>query len=212
MAKRKTLEAQRKASMSMRLMFGILIGVLIGAATALTLLAPPAPTNGSANEGKPLIGGAFALTDTTGKRVTEKDFAGRPMLLYFGYTNCPDICPAGLQIISAALDKLGPQADKLSVLFISLDPERDTPAVLGEYVKSFHPRITGLTGSVEDMTAAAKAYRVYHKKVSLEGSAAQYSIDHTGFMYLMDGRGEYLKHFPHNVPIDKLAEELAKAL
>ena len=198
--------------MSMRLTFGVLIGVLIGAATAITMLAPPSANNGTVSEGKPLVGGAFTLTDTAGKRVTEKDFAGRPMLVYFGYTNCPDICPAGLQIISAALDKLGPQADKLSVLFISLDPERDTPAVLGEYVKSFHPRIAGLTGSVEEMTAAAKAYRVYHKKVMLEGSAAEYSIDHTGFMYLMDGRGEYLKHFPHNVAIDTLAQELAKAL
>lgn len=138
--------------------------------------------------------------------------AGELTVLFFGYTNCPDICPAGLQTISAALDKLGEKADRLTPLFISVDPERDTPAVLGEYVKSFHPKIVGLTGSVEEADQAAKAYKVYHKKVELEGSAAGYAIDHSGIIYLMDANGEYLKHFQHNVTIDALAEAIGNKL
>lgn len=213
MSRRRSSQNKKEGIMSLRLTLAVLFGVLFGGAVAITMLAPRAPTSGTLiSADKPLIGGAFALTDTTGNRVSDKDFAGKPMLVYFGYTNCPDICPAGLQIISQALDKLGPKSAKLSTLFISLDPERDTPSVLGSYMKSFHPSIIGLTGSADEMESVAKAYKVYHKKVVLEESAAQYSIDHTGFMYLMDGKGEYLKHFPHNVAVDTLAAEIEKAL
>lgn len=213
MTRRNRTKTRTENAMSPRMMFAILIGVLLGAATALTLLAPQHPSSGSLTTGgKPLVGGPFTLTDATGRRVTEKDYAGKAMLVYFGYTNCPDICPAGLQTISAALDKLGEKADRLTPLFISVDPERDTPAVLGEYVKSFHPKIVGLTGSVEEADQAAKAYKVYHKKVELEGSAAGYAIDHSGIIYLMDANGEYLKHFQHNVTIDALAEAIGNKL
>lgn len=196
------------------LLLAAIVGLLAGAVSALVLVVGgdrgAAP---SATTGKALIGGPFSLLDPSGKRVTEKDFAGRPMLVYFGFTNCPDVCPAGLQVIAAALDKLGPKADGLAPLFITLDPERDTPQVIGEYVKSFNPRIVGLSGSPEDIAAVAKAYRVYFKKVADANSASgNYSVDHSAYMYLMSPTGELLKHFPHTVNVDELADELAKAL
>lgn len=196
--------------MSLRLFLVSLVSLLIGGAVALTVLT--GPSRQSVVTGKAAIGGAFALTDHTGRRVTEKDFAGKPMLVYFGFTHCPDICPSGLQVISAALDKLGPDAEKVTPLFITVDPERDTAAALAEYVTSFHPRIVGLTGTPDEIKDAAKAYRVYYKKVEDPGSAGQYTVDHTSFMYLMDKNGEFAQHFPHSVAIDTLAGAIAKQL
>jgi protein SCO1/2 len=192
------------------------MGLLAGAVAALALVFAPQwgtlPANVPATSGKALIGGPFSLVDETGKRVTEKDFAGRPMLVYFGFTNCPDVCPAGLQVIAAALDKLGDKADRLAPVFITLDPERDTPAVLGQYVKSFNRRLVGLSGTPDEIAAVAKAYRVYFKKVADEKSAGSYSVDHSSYMYLMSPTGEFVKHFPHTVSVDQLADALAKAL
>jgi protein SCO1/2 len=187
-------------------------GLLTGIVTALVLLAAPHWEGGNPQAtGKALIGGPISLVDQTGKRVTEKDFAGKPVLVYFGFTNCPDVCPAGLQVISAALDKLGTSAEKLTPVFITLDPERDTPPVLAAYLKSFHPRIVGLTGTVDEVKAAAKAYRVYFKKVADEKFPGGYSVDHSSFMYLMNASGEYMRHFPHTVSPDELASALAAA-
>ena len=199
------------------LVMAVAVGLLAGAVAALVLVVGPQlgtmPGLAPTTTGKALVGGPFSLEDASGKRVTEKDFAGRPMLVYFGFTHCPDVCPAGLQVIAAALDKLGPKADGLTPIFITLDPERDTPQVIGEYVKSFNPRIVGLSGSPEDIAAVAKAYRVYFKKVADENSTSgNYSVDHSAYMYLMSPTVEFLKHFPHYVSVDQLAEELAKAL
>ncbi len=199
------------------LVMAVAVGLLAGAAAALVLVVGPqlgtAPGTEQTTTGKALIGGPFSLEDASGKRVTEKDFAGRPMLVYFGFTNCPDICPAGLQVIAAALDKLGPKADGLTPIFITLDPERDTPKVIGEYVKSFNPRIVGLSGSADDIAAVAKAYRVYYKKVAdANSTSGNYSVDHSAYMYLVSPTGEYITHFPHNVDVDQLAAELAKVL
>ena len=192
------------------------VGLLMGVVPALVLVVAPQlghqPGARQQTTGKALIGGPFSLVDPSGKRVTEKDFAGRPMLVYFGFTNCPDVCPSGLLVISAALDKLGEKSANLTPVFISLDPERDTPEVMGQYVKSFHPRIVGLTGSLDEVTAAAKAYRIYFTKVADEKSPGSYSVDHSSYMYLMDGSGAFLKHFPHTVDVDQLADELATAL
>lgn len=163
------------------------------------------------SSGKALIGGPFSLVDHDGKPVSERDFAGRPMLVMFGFTQCPDICPSGLQLMSAALDKLGDQARGLTPVFISLDPERDTPEKLKDYIASFHPAIRGLTGSVADVAAVAKAYRVYFKKVPLEGGAG-YTIDHSSFFYIMDRKGEFLAHVPHSSNPDALSLRLKSAL
>ena len=130
------------------------------------------------------------------------------MLVFFGFTNCPDICPSALQTITVALDTLGDKADRLTPVFITLDPERDTPEVLAAYVKSFHSRIQGLTGSPEEVQAAIKAYRVYAKKVADESDPSRYSVDHSGFFYLMDAQGTYLTHFPHSIDAEQLAAKL----
>lgn len=162
--------------------------------------------------GKALVGGPFALTDHMGRRVTERDFAGHYMLVLFGFTFCPDICPSGLQVMAAALDKLGKKAEQITPIFISLDPERDTPQQLAQYVVSFHPRLIGLTGSLDDVDKAAKAYRVYYKKSRDEKSTAPYTIDHTALIYLMGPDGNYVAHFNHATSPDVMAERLGKLM
>lgn len=196
------------------LLLALLVGLAAGVLTATLLIALPDDTSGPSTEvtGKALIGGPFSLVEPGGRRVTEKDYAGRPMLVYFGFTHCPDVCPAGLQVIAAALDRLGDKAKGVTPLFITVDPERDTPEVLGQYVASFHPAIVGLSGTPEDIAGVTKAYRVYATKVANEDAPDRYSIDHSTFMYLMDAKGGYVKHFPHSVDADALAAELAKAL
>lgn len=168
--------------------------------------------SGLPSAGKALVGGSFSLLDHTGRRVTDTDFRGRYMLVYFGFTYCPDVCPSGLQIIAGALQKIGPKADRLTPLFITVDPERDTPAQLAEYVKSFDPRLIGLTGTPAEIAAVAKAYRVYYKKVVDEKSTAGFTIDHTALMYLMDPKGSYVSHFSHTISVDALAERLSKTI
>lgn len=196
------------------LLLALLIGLAGGVLSAALLLAIPGDPGGARVEttGKALVGGPFTLTDASGKRVTEKDFAGRPMLVYFGFTNCPDVCPAGLQVIAAALDRLGPDAMKVSAVFITVDPERDTPEALGKYAKSFHPDIVALSGSADDIAAVTKAYRVYAKKVPDETDPSRYNVDHSTFMYLMDASGAFVKHFPHSVDAAVLAEEVRKVI
>ena len=162
--------------------------------------------------GRALVGGPFELVDHTGKPVTDRDFRGRYMLVMFGFTFCPDICPSGLQVLSAALDKIGRKADKVVPIFISVDPERDTPKALADYVVSFHPRLVGLTGTPEQVDKAAKAYRVYYKKVRDEASSAPYTIDHSALIYLMGPDGAYVAHFTHATGVEAMAERLAKLL
>ncbi len=140
------------------------------------------------------IGGPFALVDQTGARRTDADFRGKILLVYFGFTYCPDVCPTDLQEIAGALDRLGPDADAVQPLFITVDPERDTPAHLKDYVALFHPRLVGLTGSAAAIQDAARAYRAYYAKVSLE--KADYTVDHSAFIYLMGRNGDYLGFFP----------------
>lgn len=199
--------------MSSKLAIFLMSGILAGAGAAYLILNLPArdPTQ-QASQGRAAIGGPFSLIDTTGTRRTEKDYLGKPMLVFFGFTNCPDICPSALQTITVALDTLGDKADRLTPVFITLDPERDTPEVLAAYVKSFHSRIQGLTGSPEEVQAAIKAYRVYAKKVADESDPSRYSVDHSGFFYLMDAQGTYLTHFPHSIDAEQLAAKLLPRL
>jgi len=190
------------------------LSFLIGGLGAMALLPGGRERllSGMPSAGKALVGGPFSLIDHTGRRVTDKDFRGRYMLVYFGFTYCPDVCPSGLQVIAAALQQLGPKADRVVPLFISVDPERDTPEQMAEYVKSFDPRLIGLTGSPAEIEAVAKAYRVYFKKVTDEKSTAGYTIDHTALIYLMGPDGNYVTHFSHATSVDQLAERLAKTL
>jgi protein SCO1/2 len=157
-----------------------------------------------------LVGGAFTLTDAEGRRRTDAEFRGKHMLVFFGFTNCPDFCPTALVTISQALEKLGPKAEKLAPLFITVDPERDTPAQLKNYAQNFDKRIVMLTGSAEDIAGVAKAYRVYYAKRPLE--KGEYTMDHSAYIYLLGPDGKYLTHFRHAVPPEELAKALDKRL
>lgn len=191
---------------------GFLGGALVGLAVVPGALERLQPTAEVMSIGKATVGGPFTLTDHTGRRVTDRDFRGKHMLVYFGFTFCPDVCPSGLQVMAAALDQLGPKADKITPVFISVDPERDSPEQLAQYVPSFHPRLVGLTGTPEEIQSVAKAYRVYYRKVKDEKSTADYTVDHTSIIYLMSPEGEFLAHFTHATPSTAMAEKLEKVL
>ena len=152
------------------------------------------------------IGGPFALVDQNGVRRTDADFRGKVMLVYFGFTYCPDICPTDLQAIGLVLDRLGRDADRVQPLFVTVDPERDTAQHLAEYVPLFHPRLIGLTGSGEAVRKAANAYKVYFAKVPIGKEASDYTVDHTAFIYLMDRDGNYLGFFPPGTTADRMVE------
>ena len=153
------------------------------------------------------IGGPFALTAQDGRKVTQADFAGAPFLVFFGYTHCPDVCPTTLQDLTQAFAKLG-KDKKIAALFISVDPERDTPAVLKEYLTSFDPRILALSGPAEALAPVLKSYRVYARKVP--GADGGYTMDHTSLVYLMDARGRFAGSFNTSLPPDEAARELNK--
>jgi cytochrome oxidase Cu insertion factor (SCO1/SenC/PrrC family) len=156
------------------------------------------------------IGGPFILTDQNGKPRSDVDFRGKLMIVYFGYTFCPDVCPADLMSITQALEALGPAAEGVQPLFITIDPERDTK-VLAEYLTAFHPSFVGLTGSPEDIRKVANSYKAFYVKVPGERSG-EYSIDHTGAIYLMGRGGEYLGFMPPQTSPDRLTEVLRKNL
>lgn len=158
------------------------------------------------------IGGGFTLTDHTGARRTEADYDGRYMLVFFGYTNCPDFCPLGLQAMAETLDALGEDAEPIVPVFVTVDPERDTVAVLKDYVGLFHPRLVGLTGSTEEIAAVAKAYRVYFAKAPAEGGGDDYLMDHSTFTYLMGPDGRYLTHIRHGTPAAESAARIRRLM
>jgi protein SCO1/2 len=156
------------------------------------------------------IGGPFSLTDQNGRTVTDQDFKGRPFLVFFGFTHCPDICPTTMFEISEIIRKLGPDGDRVRALFITVDPERDTPAALKDYVSSFDPRIVAVTGDEAAIAAVAKAYRAYYKRTPLpEGG---YTMDHTAIVYLMGKDGRFVTPFSLKRTTDAAAAELRKYL
>ncbi len=163
------------------------------------------------NADQPVIGGAFELVDQNGKPFTEKDLKGKYSLIYFGYTYCPDVCPTELQTMTQALEMLGPLAKKIRPVMISVDPERDTPEVLKEYLTNFYPGFVGLTGTPEQVRKAGQAYRVFYRKTD-EKSASDYLMDHSSIVYLMDPEGRYLKHFAYGTTPEKMAEGIRKAI
>lgn len=202
--------------MRAKIIVSILAGLVIGGLAAVVvfpeardkLFGQLAPTT----SGKALIGGPFTLTDQNGKKVTDQDFRGRSMLVFFGFTHCPDICPAGLQLISAALAKLGPKAANVTPVFISVDPQRDTPETLATYVKNFDDRIVGLTGTPEEIAAVARAYRVFYEKTPNESNPTEYGMNHTSIIYLMGPDGTYVAHFTPMTSVDQMVEKLDKVL
>src|SRR5438132_769217 len=156
------------------------------------------------------IGGPFKLTDQNGKVITEQDLKGHPFLVFFGFTHCPDVCPTTLFEVSEILRALGPDADRVRALFITVDPERDTPGVIKDYLSSFDPHLAGLTGDPGAVTAVAKAYRVYFKKVPLDQGG--YTMDHTAIVYLMDKEGRFVAPFSLKRTTDAAAAELRRYL
>lgn len=152
------------------------------------------------------IGGPFTLTDQNDVKRRAQDYRGKYMLVFFGFTYCPDVCPTTLGVVKTALDKLGTRADRIVPILITVDPERDTPEVMREYLKSFGDEFVGLTGSVADVTAAAKAYRVYFQKRPQPDGP--YTMDHSSIIYLMGPDGRYVTHYLPEQGPDRIATDL----
>jgi len=159
--------------------------------------------------GPSAVGGPFKLVDQDGKPITEAALKGHPSLVFFGYTHCPDICPTTLFELSEVLHALGPDATKTEAFFISVDPDRDTPAVMKDYLSSFDPHLRGITGSDQAIEAVEKEYRVYAKKVPT-GKDGDYSMDHSAVVYLMDKQGRFVAPFSLNRKPEESAAELRK--
>jgi protein SCO1/2 len=197
----------------------VLIGVGVGVALR-GLIWPDgqiASVREGAGSGTALIGGPFTLTDQDGKRRSDADFRGKIMIVEFGYTFCPDVCPLGLQLVADSLDLLGPAADKIQPVFITVDPARDTQDVVKSYVENFAPRkatprIVGLRGTPEETTAVARAYRVYYKINGDPKSNPNYLVDHSAFIYVMGPDGKFLGHFTHETSPEAVATLLRKFL
>jgi protein SCO1/2 len=190
----------------------VAVGALVAfiAVTTLTLSSFNTGVTMTRVKGKALIGGAFTLVDHNGKKVTEKDFKGRYMLVFFGYTHCPDVCPTELQVMTTALELLGAKADKVTPVFITIDPKRDTVEQMASYISNFHERFVGLTGSQTQIHTAAKAYRIYYAKAKDDGSSTEYLMDHSSIVYLMNPKGEFVAHFAYGTSPEKMAKRIAK--
>jgi protein SCO1/2 len=155
------------------------------------------------------VGGPFRLVDQDGKVTTDQDFKGKPFLVFFGFTHCPDVCPTALFEISEVFGKLGADAERVRALFITVDPERDTPEKLKDYLASFDSHVRGLTGDPAAVQAVTKSYRVYSKKVPLEGGK-DYTMDHTAIVYLMDKEGRFVAPFNLKRRPEEAATELRR--
>ena len=156
------------------------------------------------------IGGPFQLTDQAGKAFTDKDLKGKPTLIFFGYTHCPDVCPTSLFEISEVLRAMGKDADKVNAVFISVDPERDTQAAMKDYLSSFDPHLEGLSGDPDAIANVIKSYRVYAKKVPTKDG--DYTMDHTALIYLMDRDGRFVSPFNLKRTPEEAAVELKRYL
>lgn len=156
------------------------------------------------------VGGPFKLINQNGQPITEQDFKGKPLLVFFGFTHCPDVCPTTLFEVSEMFRVLGKDADRANALFISVDPERDTPASMKDYLSSFDPRLTAGTGDRAAVDAAIKAYRVYAKKIPTKGD--DYTMDHTAIVYLMDKQGRFVAPFNLKRSPQEAAADLRKFL
>lgn len=186
----------------------VVLAAFVAGAMALTagvmLLVPTERTRPSA------VGGPFELVDQNGKTVTDADFRGKPLLVFFGFTHCPDICPTTLFEVSEIFNRLGADSEKVNAIFVTVDPERDTQEKLKLYLSSFHPRISALSGSDTQIEAIKKAYFVYAKRVPLEGGG--YTMDHTSIVYLMDKQGKFVAPFNLKRDADAAAADLKRRL
>jgi protein SCO1/2 len=183
----------------------VLLGLLVGAGGFLWL-------SGGSAANPSGIGGPFTLEDGNGKPVTDRDFRGQYTLVYFGYTFCPDVCPTTLNAVADAMDKLGPAARNVRPLFITVDPKRDTPAVVKQYAAAFGPSITGLTGTPAEIAQVAKEYRVYYAEHKTGPGPDDYSMDHSSILYLMDPQGRFVAPVRADQTGDEIAANLKKLM
>jgi protein SCO1 len=184
--------------------------VVIAIGVAAAFVAVDRLPRGDASTATLQLGGPFSLTAPDGRVVTDRDFRGKWLIIYFGYTSCPDACPTALSDITAALEQLGPLADKVQPLFITVDPDRDTPEVMADYAGSFDPRFLGLRGTAEETAAAAAEFRVTYVVRKLGHDA--YAIDHSSFIYLMNPDGALAKLLTGDLPGHQLADELRQLI
>ncbi len=193
-----------------RMALACLIGLIMAAVIAwMTIRHDQRQAGGVATNVAPAsIGGPFTLTTHDGRVVTDQDFVGKYKLVFFGYTFCPDICPTELQTIAQAMDLMGDSGADVQPLFITIDPERDTPPVLADYVKLFHPSIIGLTGTAEQIAAVAKAYRVYYARSQGEPDPTQYLMDHSTFAYLLAPDGSFVTVFAKGSTPEQMVEAI----
>ncbi len=201
---RMSQSALRQMSPAMKALLAVWIVVLLGFVSWITW---------DMLQGKqPSIGGPFTLVDQDGRTVTSDSLKGKPTLIYFGYTYCPDVCPTSLLLMQNAVDKLGPDgAKKVNLVFITIDPERDTPKALKGYVENFGPTFIGLTGTPDQVAAAARAYRVYYQKVPGK-DGAPYLMDHSSIVYLLDRSGRFVAHFTHEAKAEAIAAGVQRLL
>ena len=189
------------------IILAVLLVVALAAGAFLWLQADRLPGLGrTITSGRIAVGGPYALTDQDGRPRASTDFGGKYQLIYFGYTFCPDVCPTTLALAAAALDKMGPDQDRIVPVFITIDPARDKPEVLKKYLAAFGPRFVGLTGTEEQIAAVEKEFRVYAKKQPMKGGT--YGMDHSSVLYLMGPDGKLVSFFDEVTE----PEELAKAL
>lgn len=179
-----------REALSLKFMRYILWGFVVLAAAGTTLFMQRQPQNLERPANTVNIGGGFTMTSHLGQTMTEKDYRGRPMAMFFGFTNCPDICPTTLLRMTNLMKKLGADAGKLQVVLVSVDPERDTPEILHAYLSQFDPRFTAMTGTPAQLAAFAKNYRFFYKKVPLNG--AEYTMDHSAGVYLYSAKGAFV--------------------
>jgi protein SCO1/2 len=187
-------------------------GLLLLVAAAIAVFALRSEAVRRPGSGVALVGGPFSMTNHLGEAVTEKTFLGKPSLLFFGFTYCPDVCPTELQVMAAALEELGEKGKDIQPIFVSIDPARDTPAVMAAYVANFGDRFVGLTGSPEQVATMAGAYRVFYAKQENKDRPSDYLMDHSSIIYLMGADGSFLKHFSYTADAHILAGEIAAAL
>ncbi len=165
-----------------------------------------------ADPGRAVIGGPFSLTSGDGKTVSDRDFRGKYMLIYFGYTFCPDVCPTSLNTMAEALDRLGPLGERVQPIFITVDPKRDDPAAVKQYAAAFGPRMIGLTGTEEQIGAVARAFRVYYRENRTGTGPNDYSMDHSSILYLMGPDGRFIAPIRAEQTPDAIAAVLRQRL
>ena len=185
---------------------------ILGLLVALLLLGTGAFLWLSGETGGPLVGGPFSLVDGDGHTVSDRDFRGKYMLVYFGYTFCPDVCPTTLNEVSEALDHLGAKADKLQPIFITVDPKRDTPAVVKQYATAFTPKLLGLTGTPDEIAKVANEYRVYYAEHRTGPGPNDYTMDHSSVLYLMGPDGQFIAPIRTDETGPEIAADLGKLI